>query len=178
VCPDSDLDGIVDKIDECPEEYGQAATNGCPDTDGDGVGDQDDKCPTVPGTTSAGCPPIDEEDLIFLEGISNQITFETGSSRLTPSSKEILQQVKEIIDNYPGRILSIEGHTDNTGSAELNQELSEERAKACYNYLVELGISPKFLRYRGFGENNPVSDNLNAEGREKNRRVEFHFIGE
>lgn len=177
-CPDSDLDGIVDRDDDCPEEYGQASTNGCPDTDGDGVRDKDDKCPNIAGTTKSGCPPIDGEDLEFLDGIRNEITFETGSSRLTPASKELLQQVRAIVVKYPGRVLSIEGHTDSTGSSERNQTLSEERAQACYNHLIALGISPTHLRYRGFGENNPIADNINAAGREENRRVEFHFIGE
>lgn len=177
-CPDSDLDGIIDREDDCPEEFGQASTDGCPDTDGDGVGDQDDKCPRLQGSTESGCPPIDKQDREYLDKISTEITFQTGSSRLTQESKAILKKVKSIVDNYPGRVLSIEGHTDSTGSAERNQELSEERAKSCYNYLIELGLSPAALRYRGYGENNPVADNMIASGREKNRRVEFRFIGE
>jgi len=67
----------------------------------------------------------------------------------------------------------VEGHTDATGSASSNQKLSEDRARAVVDRLVEMGIDPGRLTGKGLGQNNPVADNSSAEGRAKNRRVEF-----
>jgi outer membrane protein OmpA-like peptidoglycan-associated protein len=79
----------------------------------------------------------------------------------------------EILQRYPDYKMRISGHTDSVGSAASNQELSERRAKACYDYLVAKGIDPERLSYEGFGESQPIADNRYREGREQNRRVEF-----
>ena len=76
---------------------------------------------------------------------------------------------------YPSYKMRISGHTDDTGDDNNNQILSEERAKACYQYIVSQGISPDRLSYAGYGETRPVADNKTRQGRTLNRRVEFEI---
>jgi outer membrane protein OmpA-like peptidoglycan-associated protein len=71
--------------------------------------------------------------------------------------------------------LDIDGHTDNTGKPEKNKLLSENRAKAVYDYLVKKGIAPVRLESNGYGQEKPVADNKTATGRSKNRRVELNL---
>jgi outer membrane protein OmpA-like peptidoglycan-associated protein len=77
---------------------------------------------------------------------------------------------------YPDYNLIISGHTDNSGSASVNQRLSEKRAQTCYEYLISRSISSARMGYVGYGESRPVADNDSAEGRYLNRRVEFELI--
>lgn len=175
-CPDRDADndGIPDEEDECPNQAGTMATRGCPDGDGDGVMDKDDRCPTSPGTiANNGCPEIGEEDKETLELATQAVNFETASAILTSDSRGILNNIADILRRYPDYHMNIGGHTDSVGSADSNQELSERRAKSCYDYLVARGISPNRLSYQGFGEAQPIADNRYRDGREQNRRVEF-----
>lgn len=200
-CPDRDGDGIADKDDECPDQPGPAATKGCPDRDADGFADKDDLCPDVPGTidgcpdsdgdgvhdgidacpdqpgpaSNKGCPEIEDKDKEVLSFAMRAVQFETGKANLKEESKEILDQIAAILNRYPGYALSMNGFTDNVGRPASNQLLSEERAKACYTYLVSLGISPKRLSYQGFGEEQPIASNKTSSGRKLNRRVEFNM---
>jgi OmpA-OmpF porin, OOP family len=175
-CPqnDRDRDGIVDASDFCPDEAGVASARGCPDTDGDGIRDAIDKCPTVAGpATSAGCPGISEADKKVLEAAIYGVQFETAKSAFKNESYAILDQVVDVMNRYPTANLTISGHTDSQGNDASNQRLSENRAKACYDYFVKKGIAASRLKYAGFGETKPVGDNNTVEGRAKNRRVEF-----
>ncbi len=106
------------------------------------------------------------------------VLFDTGKSDLRPEAREALAKLSGIVLNYPSLRLSTEGHTDNTGSAELNQTLSEKRAGTVRDYLIEQGLDAKSLSVQGFGMNNPVADNSTAAGRQKNRRVEIIVSGE
>ncbi|MDF1867551.1 MAG: OmpA family protein [Saprospiraceae bacterium] len=173
-CPDGDSDGIVDKDDECPEIAGTAALNGCPDTDGDGILDKNDKCPNTagPGTTN-GCPELKKEDVEILTFATQAVQFETGSGTLKPASFSILDQVADVLGRYPDYKCTIGGHTDSIGSAESNMTLSQNRAKTCYDYLINKGVSSVRLSYTGYGETRPIENNKYKDGREKNRRVEF-----
>jgi outer membrane protein OmpA-like peptidoglycan-associated protein len=74
--------------------------------------------------------------------------------------------------------LRIEGHTDNSGSAETNQALSQQRANNVRDYLVRQGLDAGSLSAQGLGENNPVADNGTDEGRQKNRRIEIIVSGQ
>jgi OOP family OmpA-OmpF porin len=173
-CPDRDGDGIPDKDDACPDQPGPASTRGCPDRDGDGVPDKDDKCPDTPGPASnQGCPEIQEEDKEVLTFAMSAVQFETGSARLRSNSFAILDKVVDILRRYPDYKLRISGHTDSTGSSAVNQRLSEQRAKACYDYLVSKGIDAVRMSHAGFGQSRPIADNRYKEGRDKNRRTEF-----
>ena len=176
-CPDSDKDGIADPDDKCPFAAGLKVYNGCPDTDGDGLDDSIDKCPNTPGTVAAnGCPEIAVEDRKTLDVAMRAVQFDTGKASFKPESYTILKQIGNILSRYPDYNLSISGHTDNTGSAVANQELSEKRAKACYDYIVSQGVSASRLSWAGYGESRPVADNETLNGKSLNRRVEFTMI--
>ena len=101
-----------------------------------------------------------------------------ASPDLNPEAREALAKLSGIVLNYPSLRLTIEGYTDNTGSAEINQTLSGQRANAVRDYLVKQGLNAGSLSAQGLGTNNPVADNSTAEGRQKNRRVEIVVSGE
>lgn len=171
-CPDRDNDGVADVNDRCPDVPGSVA--GCPDTDGDGLVDIDDRCPNEAGPESnKGCPEIKEEVKEILEFAMRAVQFETGSAQLKSESFAVLDQIADIMRQYPAYKLRIVGHTDSVGDANNNKVLSEERAKACYQYLVSKGIVPSRLSYIGYGEERPIADNATSQGRALNRRTEF-----
>ncbi len=174
---DRDGDGIMDNVDRCPNAAGLSIYNGCPDTDNDGIDDGRDGCPTVAGPVSNnGCPELKASDKETLEVAMRAVQFNSGKSTIKYSSYKILKQIKSIMDRYPGYKLVIEGHTDNTGRASVNQSLSERRAKACYDYLVSQGVSPSRMSSTGYGETRPIASNNTLSGRTLNRRVEFNLI--
>jgi outer membrane protein OmpA-like peptidoglycan-associated protein len=164
--PDTDKDGINDEEDKCPNQAGVARYQGCPipDTDGDGVNDEEDKCPTEMGLPeNFGCPALD----------ARRIQFVLGSAKLTKAALAELDKGAKVLEKYPAVKISIEGHTDNTGSAAGNQKLSEQRAAAVKAYLVKKGISADRMVAVGYGETQPIADNKTAAGRATNRRVDF-----
>ena len=179
-CPaiqDKDSDGIADNQDKCPDVAGLIQFNGCPDTDGDGIEDEKDDCPNSAGPAdNGGCPEIAKEDREILEIAMRAVQFDLGRSTLKTESFRILNQVADIMRKYPDYNLIISGHTDNSGSASVNQRLSEKRAQTCYEYLISRGISSSRMGYVGYGESRPVADNESAEGRYLNRRVEFELV--
>ncbi len=174
--PDTDKDGINDEEDKCPTVPGVARYQGCPvpDTDGDGVNDEEDKCPTVPGVVeNHGCPAIKEEVKKKVDYAAQNILFATGSYKLAVSSNKGLNEVVKILQDNPDLKLSIDGYTDNTGTPEINQTLSENRANAVKDYFVKKGIDESRLIATGHGQDEPIADNKTAAGRKKNRRVEM-----
>ena len=193
-CPDADNDGIADSEDKCPDAAGTAAMNGCPDTDGDGVADNEDKCPNVAGLKQfAGCPEevkdttptlvpktkpqpqAQNEDEVLQEAYNN-LQFATGSAVIKEESYEALNKLAQLLKAKPNYLVSIEGHTDNVGSSAVNLTLSKQRAQAVRKYLVEKGIDAKRIFTEGYGDSKPIATNTTAEGRKKNRRVEFLII--
>ena len=175
-CPDGDDDGVADKDDNCPTTPGLAQFNGCPDSDNDGVADPNDKCPDTAGSAdNFGCPKIREEEREALLLATRAIRFETGRAELVSSSYTVLDQIAAILNKYPNYKVSIAGHTDSVGNADKNMRLSEDRAKACYNYLLSKGFDPSRMSFVGFGETQPIADNGTREGRRLNRRVEFNM---
>jgi len=173
-CPDQDNDGIPDPVDECPEARGDARTNGCPDTDGDGVIDSQDRCPGSYGpVVNRGCPELTAAEQALLREARSLVNFRIGSAVLTNGSLQVLDQIADLLRRYPDYALRISGYTDDVGDAARNRQLSERRARSCYNYFVRRGINPARLDYAGFGESQPIASNLTKEGREENRRVEF-----
>lgn len=102
------------------------------------------------------------------------ITFKSGSADLLAVSNPTLDKVAQIIKKYPDLKVRIEGHTDNVGSDDYNQQLSQERADAVKNYLVnQAGVPAGQVTSVGMGKGGPVADNSTLEGRAQNRRVEF-----
>jgi outer membrane protein OmpA-like peptidoglycan-associated protein len=106
------------------------------------------------------------------------VLFDTGKSDLRSQAREALAKLTGIVLNYPSLRLAIEGHTDSTGTAELNQTLSEKRADAVRDYLIGQLLDASKLSAQGLGMNEPVADNSTSEGRQKNRRVEIVVSGE
>ena len=180
-CPDADGDGIADKDDKCPNVAGPKENGGCPwpDTDGDGVLDKDDKCPTVKGTVANnGCPEMTEEAVMKLNAYAKTILFNSGKATFKDSTIPVLKNINMILNEYPESRFMVEGHTDSDGSNALNQTLSENRAAAVKNYLIENGINANRLNSTGYGETKPIDTNKTAKGKANNRRVEVLLIKE
>lgn len=181
-CPiiDEDGDGVEDAVDACPKEYGPKERKGCPlvDKDGDTVEDARDNCPDVKGTPeNQGCPP-EEKQLVIITSeklvITDKVYFATGKATILPVSFPLLNQVAKVLRTHPEiEAVTVEGHTDDKGSAKLNRKLSLNRAKAVKAYLEHQGIEPERLNAQGFGPDRPADTNATEEGRANNRRVEF-----
>jgi OOP family OmpA-OmpF porin len=103
--------------------------------------------------------------------IALQINFETGKSAIKPESQTIVDQIAAMLLSEPALKVSIEGHTDNTGTALANKTLSENRAKSVVQALIAKGIDKARLSSKGWGQEKPVADNSTEEGKAKNRRV-------
>jgi outer membrane protein OmpA-like peptidoglycan-associated protein len=120
---------------------------------------------------------------IYLEPIKkgksvrlSNIFFEFNSASISEESKTEIMKVAQFIKDNPGVKLSIEGHTDDQGSYDYNMSLSERRAKAVYDFLINADISPESLTFKGFGETMPVTENKDEKSRGLNRRIEFSVI--
>jgi OOP family OmpA-OmpF porin len=176
-CPDTDSDGVSDNEDKCPEIAGDIANGGCPwaDTDGDGVLDNIDACKDEKGTiVNNGCPELSKEILATLNKFGLRINFPANSDKiLGKKTQNILYQIKELLEEYPGDILIVEGYASSDGDDAYNIELSIKRAQAVKAYLVKIGVSKDRLEVRGLGEAEPISNNESKEGRAENRRVQF-----
>ena len=109
--------------------------------------------------------------------VLKNIFFESGKSVLTPASGAELDHLYDIMDENPKMKIEISGHTDKIGNEPANFKLSESRALAVVQYLVDKGIEKSRLEYTGFGSLQPVADNATPAGRAKNRRVEFKILG-
>ena len=166
---DSDGDGVMDVVDNCPNTPEGAPVNdvGCSlDSDGDGVFNYNDQCPGTPDGVSVdvyGCPTK----------LTLDINFGHDSTKVGPEFDSEIAKAAQCIKDYPGNTVVIEGHTDSTGSAAYNQALSQQRADAVKTRLIEkFDIKESRLISKGFGESKPLADNKSTGGRELNRRVE------
>ncbi len=171
---DSDGDGVVDGDDQCPDTPAGVAVdaNGCPpDSDGDGVPDYLDECPG----SEAGAKVDEKGCYIELEEevtIDMNIEFETDKAEIRPDHISELSRAVNFLRQYPTTNAVIEGHTDSDGAASYNQSLSERRAKAVYDYMIqEAGIRANRLDWAGYGETQPIASNETADGKQRNRRV-------
>ncbi|MFT3933433.1 MAG: OmpA family protein [Chitinophagaceae bacterium] len=176
--PDRDKDGVNDEEDKCPDQAGVARYQGCPvpDRDKDGVNDEEDKCPDLPGdAANGGCPIIKEEVVKKIEYAAKNIFFATGKFTLLAKSNKPLSEVAEYLNANKDLKLDIDGYTDNTGKADKNQVLSQNRADAVKKFMVSKGVDASRLTSTGHGQDSPVADNKTAAGRAKNRRVDLHL---
>jgi OOP family OmpA-OmpF porin len=108
------------------------------------------------------------------QAIANRtIEFETGSAMLTVQGRQVLDAVVPVLAGMGDRKLSLVGHTDNSGDRRLNLSLSQARADAVKGYLVGKGIDPNRISATGVGPDQPVASNDSADGRAKNRRIDF-----
>jgi outer membrane protein OmpA-like peptidoglycan-associated protein len=108
----------------------------------------------------------------------SDVLFDTGKYSLKPGAREKLAKVAGILLAYPGLDIAVGGYTDNVGSDEMNQTLSENRAGSVRDYLVQQGVLTNSVSARGFGNTLPVASNDNSSGRQQNRRVELLVSGE
>jgi outer membrane protein OmpA-like peptidoglycan-associated protein len=108
----------------------------------------------------------------------SDVLFDTAKYTLKPGAREKLSKVAGILLAYPGLNIEVDGHTDNVGGDEYNQNLSEQRAGSVRDYLVAQGVATNSVTAKGFGKTQPVATNDTAEGRQTNRRVELVVSGE
>jgi outer membrane protein OmpA-like peptidoglycan-associated protein len=185
--PDRDGDGILDNVDACPDLKGvhsdDPTQNGCPpDTDGDGIRDDVDACPREKGMPDSdpqknGCPKsvrVTDEEIVILD----QVQFKTASAVILKASDDLLQQVAAVLVEHPEILrVEVQGHTDNRGGKKYNQKLSEKRAAAVVKWLTKKGnVDASRLTSHGYGMDEPIAENDTAEGRQKNRRVQFKIV--
>ncbi|MBF0127791.1 MAG: OmpA family protein [Magnetococcales bacterium] len=168
--PDSDGDGVKDRLDSCPgtPKGVQVDGQGCPvDSDGDGVFDDRDQCPDTPkgaGVNEVGC------------WVLENLLFDFNQDRLPEASYPLLSEVVRVL-NHNGQVrVEIHGHADHIGTPEYNEKLSMRRARAVMRHLIRHGIAADRLVATGFGPTRPVDTNDNEAGRAKNRRVELKPI--
>jgi len=202
---DSDNDGVKDTQDKCPNSSSGATVNsdGCPiDSDKDGIYDHLDKCPNTPEgmeVDSKGCSCKDYDD--DNDGVDNctdkcpnsqaneivdqkgceviftiRINFPSDSAVIDDTYMSKIKELSNFLIIYPTYKALIEAHTDSKGSEEYNQKLSEKRAKALYEKLLELEIDESRIAYKGLGETNPIATNDTEDGMALNRRIEVTFL--
>ena len=193
---DSDKDGVANSADACPGTPINASVDskGCqPDNDADGVIDDLDRCPNSPqgaAVMADGCAlrndcrvpepgqRIDASGCATGAVILKDVTFETGSAELTAAAKRVLDNVARTIGAADQIRLEVAGHTDNVGDASYNLRLSQLRANAVRNHLLNQGVDGKVLIAKGYGDKRPLASNDSPEGRKNNRRVELRVIDE
>ena len=182
-CPaaDRDKDGIPDDQDKCPDVKGKGA-DGCPlDTDGDGIIDDNDQCIGQPETKngyqdSDGCPDKVPEAVKKFTGTIQGITFDTGRSSIRSSSFTVLDGAVKVLKDFEDLKLEIGGHTDSVGRESTNLRLSQSRADAVRQYMIDKGIDGERLKAVGYGESKPKASNRTRAGRAENRRIDFTLI--
>lgn len=172
---DSDSDGVPDAADRCPGTPAGVPVDqyGCElDADGDGVIDRLDNCPDTPPDTDVdtmGCP---FPEIIDLPGVN----FRTNSDLLLDGANTTLNSVATVLIENGGLVVEVAGHTDADGDAAYNEDLSRRRANAVRNYLLNVGVDPTRVSAEGYGESRPVADNVTADGKARNRRVELRVL--
>jgi len=167
---DDDKDGVLNAADKCPATPAgiEVDANGCKvdnDTDKDGVANAQDICPNTPlgeVVNSDGCP----------HKVTLHVKFENNSAELVSESNGNMQKYADFLIKYTTYSAKIIGHTDSKGSAAYNQTLSEKRANAVKDMLIQKGVDASKVSASGEGEANPIADNATVEGRAQNRRIE------
>jgi len=127
--------------------------------------------PVVKDTISVRPAPVIKADSLIILGA--ELLFETNKSTLKSEHFATLSSIVQYLVLHPERAVKISGHTDNTGNEQTNRLLSENRAKAVKDYLMNKGVEESRLTFRGYGSGKPLASNDSEEGRSQNRRVEF-----
>lgn len=169
--PDTDGDGVIDKLDQCPDTPAGVKVDavGCPlDSDKDGVYDYLDKCPDTPIDLK-----VDKDGCPIKVTINLNVLFDFNKSDVKPQYHDEIKRVGDYMNAYPWEKATLEGHTDSKGTDAYNQNLSQRRVDAIKAYLVEkFGIKADRLKAIGYGESKPIATNDTDEGRQLNRRVQ------
>jgi OOP family OmpA-OmpF porin len=108
----------------------------------------------------------------------DNVFFDSGKSTLRAESNKELNQLAEFMSLKKSLVIEIAGHTDNVGTPEANQKLSEDRANMVKQYLEKKGVAPERVKAKGYGDTMPVAGNDTEAGKQKNRRTEVHIISE
>ena len=176
-CPaesDQDGDGVNDQADQCPKTPAKAEVDskGCPlDSDKDGIANGLDACPGTPigaKVDNRGCRIHLAKEVSFTLGL----TFASNSADLQNAQSADIEKLAKFMSQYPDSQVTIEGYTDDRGSADYNKQLSQRRAESVKAALVnQYGVKASRLTAVGYGEESPIADNATAEGRAQNRRV-------
>ncbi|MFT5521911.1 MAG: OOP family OmpA-OmpF porin, partial [Enterobacterales bacterium] len=175
---DSDADGVMDNVDSCPNTPAgsQVDSTGCViktdmDTDMDGVFDHLDKCPNTPANAlvdASGC----QKQLMKDVSIELEVNFDSDKAIVKSDDFAEIENVAKFMTQYAGTSVMIHGHTDSSGKAAHNQDLSTRRAQAVATMLVEkFSIDASRVEAMGHGEDTPIADNATPAGRAINRRV-------
>ncbi|VAW01689.1 hypothetical protein MNBD_ACTINO02-134 [hydrothermal vent metagenome] len=136
----------------------------------------------VSGLTVKEAPPPTHAEVVELQTSLDDliagkvVEFETGSDVLTPIGVDLLNEIITALEQFPLVPIEIAGHADSQGAADVNMDLSIRRAQAVLAYLVANGMDPTRFEVVGYGETQPIADNSTAEGRERNRRIEFKAL--
>jgi len=170
---DDDHDGVVNSVDKCPNTPAGSTVdaNGCKiilDDDHDGVPNNMDKCPNTPkgaAVNADGCP----------ETINLNINFKNNSYVVQQTSLPKIDEFAKFLKEYKNYSAEIAGYTDSRGSEVYNKKLSQKRAEAVKQLLIQKGVEASRLTSVGMGEANPVATNKTAEGRAQNRRIEANL---
>ncbi|QFR44098.1 OmpA family protein [Sulfurimonas xiamenensis] len=171
---DDDNDGVLNSRDRCPNTIAGAKVDsaGCEidgDDDKDGVLNSKDKCPNTPAgnvVDSDGCT----------QKVNLHINFETASYTVDEASKQNVKKFADFLKARTNFNAKIIGHTDNVGSEASNQTLSENRANAVKELIVQHGIEANRIKTVGMGESAPAALNDTDEGRAQNRRIEAELL--
>jgi OmpA-OmpF porin, OOP family len=190
-CPgDRDSDGVIDAADACPDQPGpksaDAKYNGCPDDpDGDGIKAGKDACPNEKGPANPdpaqnGCPVLARvinDEIVIKQQVQFQVYGNSRSETVDPVSNDLMNEIRDVLNQHPEITkLEVQGHTDDSGNEAFNQHLSEERATAVRQWLIDAGIPANKLVAKGYGYSKPLADNRIRQGRQQNRRVQFVII--
>ena len=115
-----------------------------------------------------------EGDKLYV-ALPSGILFDVDKTEIKPAARESIAKAAEVLVKYPDTYITVEGHTDSTGTTEYNQKLSERRADAVRGMLMRDGVPASRISIKGYGESDPVADNSTPEGRQSNRRVQLEI---
>jgi outer membrane protein OmpA-like peptidoglycan-associated protein len=129
---------------------------------------QEERLARIPGTTVERM-----SENVLLVRFDADVLFDVDSAIVKGGNRATLDEVADVLLEYPKTAVVVQGHTDSTGSEQHNQELSEQRARAVGNHLIAQGVDERRLSNLGFGEGYPIASNDTTAGRQRNRRVEI-----
>lgn len=167
---DTDGDGLVDKNDKCPKEFGTEENEGCPDKTAseENLLEEKDELNSENDTKKEKYIKSDVEKMI-----ASNIYFELNLFSINPAERSKLNDIKNLLNSFPDIKIDIVGHASSDGPSDYNMLLSEKRANMVKMTLNNLGIDSSRLKVSFSGENEPTSSNISNKGKSKNRRVEI-----
>lgn len=167
---DTDGDGLVDKNDKCPKEFGTEENEGCPDKTAseENLLEEKDELNSENDTKKEKYIKSDVEKMI-----ASNIYFELNLFSINPAERSKLNDIKNLLNSFPDIKIDIVGHASSDGPSDYNMLLSEKRANMVKMTLINLGLDSSRLKVSFSGENEPTSSNISNKGKSKNRRVEI-----